>query len=86
MNMMASFALDQQVIEAIAEEVAARVYDRRDQYESAWLGVKGAAEYLATTDQAIRGLVKRDAIPVHKAPNGRLLFDRDELNRWVRSN
>ncbi len=83
--MTASFALDHQVIEAIAEEVAARVYDRRDHNEP-WLNVKGAAEYLATTGQAIRGLVKRDAIPFHKAPNGRLLFHRDELNRWVRSN
>lgn len=84
--MTASFALDQEVIEAIAEEVAARVYDRRGQNEPAWLGVKGAAEYLATTDQAIRGLVKRNAIPFYKAPNGRLLFHRDELDRWVRSN
>lgn len=30
-------------------------------------------------------LVKRNAIPYHKAPNGRLLFDRRELDMWVRS-
>jgi hypothetical protein len=34
---------------------------------------------------AIRSLVQRGEIPVHKAPNGRLLFDRDELEQWVRS-
>jgi excisionase family DNA binding protein len=50
-----------------------------------FLDVDGAAGYLSSTATAIRSLVKRNAIPYHKAPNGRLLFDRDELEAWVRS-
>jgi excisionase family DNA binding protein len=50
-----------------------------------WLSVKGAASYLDTTDDAIRALVKRKQIPCERAPNGRLLFWRDDLNEWVRS-
>jgi excisionase family DNA binding protein len=51
---------------------------------SPWLDAKGAADYLATSRDAIHGLVKRKQIPFHKAPNGRLRFDRGELNAWVR--
>jgi excisionase family DNA binding protein len=49
-----------------------------------FLDVAGAAAYLASTPPAIRALVKRRAIPFHKAPNGRILFDRNELDTWVR--
>jgi excisionase family DNA binding protein len=50
-----------------------------------FLDVNGAAEYLSSTPGAIRQLVNRGAIPVHRAPTGRLLFDRDELRAWVES-
>ncbi len=49
-----------------------------------FLDVAGAAAYLTSTPTAIRALVKRRAIPFHKAPNGRILFDRNELDTWVR--
>jgi hypothetical protein len=49
-----------------------------------FLDVAGAAAYLASTPSGIRSLVKRRAIPFHKAPNGRILFDRGELDTWVR--
>jgi excisionase family DNA binding protein len=52
--------------------------------DSPWLSVKSAARYLDTTPDAIRGLVKRRQIPFRKAPNGRLLFDGRELDRWIR--
>lgn len=52
-------------------------------HEDGFLDVDRAAVFLASTPGAVRSLVKRDAIPFHKAPNGRLLFDRDELRSWV---
>ena len=48
-----------------------------------WLNVKSAATYLATTEDAIRGLVKRGRLPVHRTETGRLLFRPEELDRWV---
>jgi excisionase family DNA binding protein len=50
---------------------------------SPWLNTKAAAEYLCTTEQAIRALVKRGEIPVHRSPNARLLFRRNELDEWI---
>ena len=68
------------VAAAVREELA-RLPLRADGF----LDVNGAAAYLASTPDAIRSLVKRDAIPYHKAPNGRLLFERDDLDRWART-
>ena len=48
-----------------------------------WLNVKGAAMYLAATEDAIRGLVKRGRLPVHRTETGRLLFRPEELDRWI---
>lgn len=44
-----------------------------------WLNVKGAATYLAATEDAIRGLVKRGRLPVHRTETGRLLFRPEEF-------
>jgi predicted ATPase len=51
---------------------------------SPWLDVSRTADYLSSTPAAIRALVKRQELPVHRTPNGRLLFDRSELDAWVR--
>lgn len=51
---------------------------------SGFLDVKAAAAFLCTSEQALRALCKRGQIPVHKAPQGRLLFDRAELEAYVR--
>jgi len=48
-----------------------------------WLTVAGAADHLQTTEDGIRALVKRQRIPHHRAA-GRVLFDRTELDAWVR--
>lgn len=49
-----------------------------------WLNAKSAAAYLDTTEEAIRSMIKRGDIEPERTPNGRLLFDRVELDRWVR--
>jgi hypothetical protein len=51
---------------------------------SGFLDAKGAATYLATSEQALRAACKRGQVPVHKTPQGRLLFDPAELEAYVR--
>jgi excisionase family DNA binding protein len=50
---------------------------------SPWMNIKTAATYLDTTEQALRARVKRGEIPVHRR-DGRLYFNRHELDQWVR--
>lgn len=47
---------------------------------SPWLNVERAAEYLDTTPDAIRGMVKRGQVAVHRSSTGRLLFRREDLD------
>jgi hypothetical protein len=47
---------------------------------SPWLNVERAAEYLDTTPDAIRGMVKRGQVPVNRSSTGRLLFRREDLD------
>jgi len=49
-----------------------------------FMDVKGAAAFLSTSEQALRAACKRGQIPVHKTPQGRLLFDPAELDAYVR--
>jgi hypothetical protein len=66
---------------AVADALTAH----RQTADEGFLDVDGAAAFLASTPAAIRSLVKRREFPFHKAPNGRLLFVRRELDSWVRS-
>ena len=50
-----------------------------------WLDVPGAADYLSTSEDAVRAMVKRGELPVQRTPNGRLLFRAAELDTWVES-
>lgn len=54
-----------------------------DEVPQGWLTVESAARYLDTTPGALRALVKRHSIPVHRTPHGRLRFNREELDAWV---
>lgn len=71
--------LEEMVRRAVADEIAHHAEAFRDGF----LNVNGAAEFLATTPDAVRALVKSERIPVHRTPAGRLLFDREELRAWV---
>jgi excisionase family DNA binding protein len=46
--------------------------------------VKQVSDYLNRSPGAIRNLVLRRAIPYRK-PAGRLLFDRDEIDQWIKN-
>jgi hypothetical protein len=49
-----------------------------------FMDTKTAATFLSTSEQALRALCKRGQVPVHRTPQGRLLFDPEELNAYVR--
>ena len=68
--------------ETIARRVASHVADSLAR-SAEWLTVAQAAVHLQTSQNGIRALVKRDKIPHHRA-GGRILFDRGELDAWVR--
>jgi excisionase family DNA binding protein len=73
--------LEDLIRQAVADALAAQ----QPPVSDGFVDVAGAAAYLASSPSAIRSLVQRGEIPVHKTPNGRLLFDTSELDRWVRS-
>lgn len=73
-------ALEERLRALVREELAAE----SNGHVTGFLSVDGAADFLATTPSAIRSLVKRRQLPVHRAPNGRLLFYPRELEEWVR--
>lgn len=73
-----------ELLPQLEQRVAAIVLDQLDREPATrWFNVERAADYLSTTHEAIRGLVKRRQLPVHRTPSGRLLFDAAELDAWV---
>jgi len=81
-----SIAVPPGVLEDLARSIAGHVAAQPAPEPSRWLNVESAADFLDTSEDAIRGLVKREhenGFPVHRR-GGRLLFDRRELDAWVR--
>ncbi|HET8893019.1 MAG TPA: helix-turn-helix domain-containing protein [Gaiellaceae bacterium] len=70
--------------EELLDLVRAEVHAVAERGGEGWLDAKRAAGHLSLSEEAVRALVKRREIPFAKAPNGRLLFDRAELDLWVR--
>jgi excisionase family DNA binding protein len=77
------------LLEALAEQLADLVASRiasalqhAPSGEPAWLDVESAADYLSTSPEAIRSAIKRGRLPGRR-PNGRVLFSREELDRYV---
>jgi excisionase family DNA binding protein len=69
--------------ETVAQRVASHVAAILDR-PAEWLTVPQVAAYLRTSEDGIRALVKRGRIPHHRAA-GRILFERAEIDDWVRS-
>jgi excisionase family DNA binding protein len=78
-------------LEGLTDEIRSIVRDELAQAlgsqaaPSGYLNVAGVADFLGTTKAAVRAMVKRHEIPVHRTPNGRLLFERVALDTWVKS-
>jgi hypothetical protein len=45
--------------------------------------VASAAVYLDTSEEAVRGLIKRRQIEFNKSATGRITFTRDQLNSYA---
>jgi Helix-turn-helix domain len=73
------------LVSALAARIASLIAaaNPRAEQVSPWMNLKSAAVYLDTTEQALRARVKRGEIPVHRR-DGRLYFNRHELDQWVR--
>ena len=74
----------EELIRAVIRDELAAGSERLNGGARGFLNVKAAAAFLCTSEQALRALCKREQIPVHKTPQGRLLFDRAELAAYVR--
>ncbi len=75
--------LDDEALDVLADRLLERVAGRLDQTAPAWLDVTGAAEHLSCPRSRIYALVSARRIPFHK-DGSRSLFDRAELDEWVR--
>jgi excisionase family DNA binding protein len=73
--------LTDELVEQIAALVAERIGERK---EPGYMDVKQAAAFLACKPDRIYDLVSARRIP-HERDGGRLLFDRDELRKYVRN-
>lgn len=79
--MSISLNVPDELLDALADRLIERLAFAVDRTgPSRWLNVEQAAQYLATTPNAIRALVKRRQLAVHRSETGRLLFRRDELD------
>jgi excisionase family DNA binding protein len=74
--------LDDDALDVLAGRLASRL--PAHQATSGWLGVTAAAEYLACPPSRLYALVSARRVPFCK-DGSRLLFDRGELDAWVRA-
>lgn len=82
------FLVELRLAEDDLEQLSARIAEQltpSSHIAPRWLDVSGAAQHLGLTENAIRGLVKRRQLPVHRTENGRLRFSANDLDEWVRS-
>ena len=77
--------LPEQLLDALAERMAARVVERLEQPEaSPWMDLPAAASYLGFSRDRLYKLTAAGAIPCRRQPGGqRLIFHRAELDRWL---
>ena len=71
-----------QMFEALADRVAEKLWQRREDDRDGFMKVDGAADYLACPKSRIYSMVSTRRIPHHR-DGWRLLFDRSELREWV---
>ena len=78
--MTLALELPESVLDALAQRVAAMTEQAPAR---AWFDVHAAADYLCTTPEAIRAMVKRGQLePTRRKP--RYLFSRTTLDAWAK--
>ena len=80
-----SLHVPEELLQTLAELVAARVCKQLPaRVQSPWLDFEGAREHLHFSRDQLYKLTAARAIPLRKRRGGqRLLFHRDELDRWL---
>jgi excisionase family DNA binding protein len=69
--------------ELFEERVTTRVIERLERGDaSPWMGVDRAAEYLGWPKKRLYNLTVKKEVP-HRKQGNRLLFNREELDRWL---
>lgn len=76
-----SLEVPPQLVDAVAEKVAAILSDRENGNASPWLTRAEAADYLGVP---VSRLEKDRTLPVHRW-DGRVLYNRDELDAYLLS-
>jgi hypothetical protein len=71
-------------VEGRARQILREEFERAVQPARPWMNAKSAAAYLDMTEDALRSLVKRKEIAVHRSPNGTVRFLRDDLDSHAR--
>jgi excisionase family DNA binding protein len=67
----------------VLDQIADRVVDRLEKDSGApWMNLDAAASYLSFPKKRLYNLVSAGEIP-HRKQGNRLLFNRDELHRWL---
>jgi excisionase family DNA binding protein len=78
------FAVAPEFVQQVGDAVAERLADSlAPPPVTPWMSLEEAAIYLRRSEDSLRSLVKRNRVPVHRV-GGRLTFDREELDRWIR--
>jgi excisionase family DNA binding protein len=78
--------LDDDTLDALARRLAPRLAslpDSSGEPRSEWMDLSEAAEHLRCPKSRLYSLSSARRIPVHR-DGSRLLFDRTELDQWVR--
>ena len=81
-----SATIDQASLDALIDQLELRLIERLSErlntgLTSPWLTVKEAAEYLRTSEGAIRKRITRKQLPSYRPEGSQILLHRDDLDR-----
>lgn len=80
---MTVYVIDDSNLDALAELLADKILERKTPQQTKWMTAEETAEYLGLSTKGIYNRASANKIPFHRI-DGRMRFDRDELDRWVR--
>jgi hypothetical protein len=76
--------LPDELLDELRRIVRDEVERASSEHSRGLFNVKNAATYLDTSEDALRGLVKRRQIEFNKSETGRITFTRDQLDTFAR--
>jgi excisionase family DNA binding protein len=81
-----SATIEEAALDALIDQLEPRLLERLTEHlntgpSSPWLTVKEAADYLRTTEGAIRKRIERKQLPSYRPEGSQILLHRDDLDR-----